>query len=178
MPRTNIVLVGFMGSGKSSIGRIVAGRLGFLFVDTDLVISQRAGMEISQIFAREGEDGFRARETEAIESLGDLNRCVIATGGGAVLREKNRALLRELGFVVCLAASEEVIFERVARNTRRPLLQTENPRATVSQMLAARQPFYEQAAEVIVDTSALAHSQSADAVIAAARTAFSWQAPA
>ena len=81
MPRTNIVLVGFMGSGKSSIGRIVAGRMGFLFVDTDLVISQRAGMEISQIFAREGEDGFRDRETEAIESLGDLDRCVIATGG-------------------------------------------------------------------------------------------------
>ena len=85
-PRTNIVLVGFMGSGKSSIGRIVAGRLGFLFVDTDLVISQRAGMEISAIFAKEGEDGFRDRETEAIESLGDLDRCVIATGGGAVLR--------------------------------------------------------------------------------------------
>ena len=176
--RTNIVLVGFMGSGKSSIGRIVAGRMCFQFVDTDLVISQRAGMEIPAIFAREGEDGFRDLETAAIESLGHLNRSVIATGGGAVLREKNRALLRELGFVVCLAASEKVIFERVARNTRRPLLQTEDPRATVSQLLASRQPFYMQAAQFTVDTSALAHSQSADAVIAAARAAFSWQAPA
>ena len=173
--RTNIVLIGFMGSGKSSIGRLVAGRMGFQFVDTDALIVQRAGMPIPQIFAESGEESFREQETAAIESLGPLSRCVIATGGGAVLREKNRALLRALGFVVLLTASEETIFRRVARNTKRPLLQTENPRETVAQMLAARREVYEAAAEHIVDTTHFTHKQSADAVIAAARRAFAWK---
>lgn len=172
----NLVLVGFMGSGKSSIGRLVAGRLGFQFFDTDAVIVKRAQMEISEIFQRDGEEAFRAMETAAIESLLPLRRCVIATGGGAVLRERNRALLRELGFVVLLTASEEVIFERVSRNTRRPLLQTPNPRETVSRLLAERQPCYAAAAHWTLDTSHLSHAQAAEAVIAEARVAFAWQA--
>lgn len=104
-----------MGSGKSSIGRLIAGRLGFIFVDTDALVTQRAGLEI-------------------------------ATGGGIVLRERNRELLRELGLVV-LTANEEVIYERVSRNTKRPLLQTENPRETLSRLLAARDPLYAAAAQ-------------------------------
>lgn len=112
-PRQNIVLIGFMGSGKSSIGRLIAGRLGFIFVDTDALVTQRAGLEI-------------------------------ATGGGIVLRERNR----ELGLVVLLTANEEVIYERVSsRNTMRPLLQTENPRETLSRLLAARDPLYAAAAQ-------------------------------
>jgi shikimate kinase len=173
--RTNIVLIGFMGSGKSSIGRMVAKRMGFQFVDTDKVIVERAGMAIPAIFAQEGEERFRDLETAAIESLAHCSRCVIATGGGAVLRERNRALLRELGFVVLLSASEDVLFERVSRNTSRPLLQTENPRETLARMLAARREVYEATAECVVDTSRFAHRQSADAVIAAARRAFSWK---
>jgi shikimate kinase len=175
MLRTNIVLIGFMGSGKSSIGRIVAGRMGFQFMDTDTLVAQRVGKDIPAIFAEQGEEGFRDLETATIESLAHLSRCVISTGGGAVLRERNREFLRELGFVVCLTASEEVIFERVSRNTKRPLLQTENPRETAAKLLAARRPLYEDAAELIVDTTEYSHKQSAEAVILAARRAFGWK---
>jgi shikimate kinase len=115
-PRQNIALIGFIGSGKSSIGRLIAGRLGFIFVDTDALVTQRAGLEI-------------------------------ATGGGIVLRERNHELLRELGLVVLLTANEEVIYERVSRNTKRPLLQTENPRETLSRLQAARDPLYAAAAQ-------------------------------
>ena len=115
-PRQNIALIGFIGSGKSSIGRLIAGRLGFIFVDTDALVTQRAGLEI-------------------------------ATGGGIVLRERNHELLRELDLVVLLTANEEVIYERVSRNTMRPLLQTENPRETLSRLLAARDPLYAAAAQ-------------------------------
>ncbi len=173
--RTNIVLIGFMGSGKSSIGRLVAQKLGFQFVDTDTLVVERSGLEIAAIFARDGEEHFRELETAVLESLAPWNRSVMATGGGIILREQNRTLLRELGFVVWLAASENVIFERVSRNTRRPLLQTENPRETVAKLFGARRALYEEAAQFTLDTSALSHAEAAEAVIAEARRAFSWQ---
>ena len=171
---TNIVLIGFMGSGKSSIGRLVAGRLGFQFMDTDALLVERDGREIAEIFAQDGEARFRDLESSVLESLNARNRCVISTGGGVILREENRALLRGLGFTVWLTASEDVIFDRVSRNTKRPLLHTANPRATVTQLLAARRPLYEAAAQFTVDTTTLAHAAAADAVIAEARRAFSW----
>jgi shikimate kinase len=178
MPRRpNVVLVGFMGTGKSSAGRIVANKLGFQYVDTDQLVSQRAGMEISQIFGEHGEEHFRELEASALESLAHLDRCVIATGGGIVLREANRAALRNLGFVVGLTAGEAVIFERVSRNSRRPLLQTEDPRATVREMLATRQPLYEAAAELTIDSSRRSSNEVADLIVAAARRAFAWQTP-
>ncbi len=177
-PRQNIVLIGFMGSGKTSIGRLIAGRLGFQFVDTDALLVQRTGIEIPEIFRLEGEEHFRDLETGVLESLTHLQRCVISTGGGVVLRERNRELLRELGFVVLLTASEEVIFERVSRNSKRPLLQTPNPRETVAGLLAARQPAYAAAAKFTIDNTTLSHAQTADAVIAEARRAFAWQSGA
>ncbi len=146
--RQNIVLIGFMGSGKSSIGRLIARQFGFQFVDTDAVIAERAGVEIAGIFEREGEEHFRALETAALESLLLLQRCVIATGGGVVLRERNRELLRELG---------------------------SDPRETVAKLLVERQPCYEAAAQWTLDTSRLSHGQAAAAVIAEARRAFAWQ---
>ena len=152
----------------------MAGRLGFQFVDTDQIIVARAGMPISQIFAKHGEEHFRDLETAALESLGQQRRCVIATGGGVVMKERNRALLKALGFVVWLTASEEVIFSRVSRNDKRPLLQTEDPRRTIRELLAARGPLYESAAEFTLDTSEFSHDEAADAVIAAARRAFAW----
>ncbi len=173
--RQNIVLVGFMGTGKSSIGRLIAGRLGFVFVDTDALVVERAGREIAEIFASEGEEHFREMETAVLASLAHLERRVIATGGGIVLRERNRELMRELGLVVRLTASEDVIYERVARNTKRPLLQTENPRATLSALLAAREPMYAAAAQWTLDTTTMAHGAAAEAVIAEARRAFAWQ---
>ncbi len=176
--RTNIVLIGFMGSGKSSIGRLVAQRLGFQFIDTDALIVERARVEISEIFAQQGEAAFRDLESSTLESLAHYQRCVISTGGGIVLREKNRDLLRGLGLVVWLTASEEVIYERVSRNTKRPLLQTANPRATIAELFAARRAVYEQAAEVTIDSSYLSREQAADEVIAAARRAFAWESEA
>lgn len=172
--RTNIVLIGFMGSGKSSIGRLLAAKLGFQLVDTDRIIIDREGVEIGEIFARHGEPHFRDLETAALRSIAHLNRCVIATGGGIVGREENRELLRGLGFVVWLTASEEVIFERVSRNTRRPLLQTANPRETVTRLLAERRPLYEAAAAFTIDSTSLAHAEVAEAIIAEARRAFAW----
>ncbi len=171
---SNIVLIGFMGSGKSSIGRRVAAHFGFQFVDTDALLVAREGRAIAEIFAGEGEARFRDLETSVLKSLGVRERCVISTGGGVILRDENRALLRGLGLTVWLTASEDVIFERVSRTNKRPLLHTANPRETVTQLLAARRPLYEAAAQFTVDTTTLTHAAAADAVIAEARRAFSW----
>ena len=160
----NVVLVGFMGSGKSSVGRLVARTLQSRFVDTDRLVVDRAGMEIRDIFANHGEAFFRGEETRALRSLLGGRRLVVATGGGIVTIPENLAALKELGFVVWLTASEEMIWERVSRNTRRPLLHTENPRETVHNMLEARNPLYESAAQMKVDTTTLTHAQVAERI--------------
>lgn len=172
--RNNIVLIGFMGSGKTSVGRLVAQRLGFQFIDTDALVVERVGMQISEIFARHGEPWFRDQETAALRSLCILNRAVVSTGGGVILREENREVLRELGLVVWLTASEDTIFERVSRNKKRPLLQTDDPRRTVHDLLEQRRPLYEGAAQFTLDSTQLGHDAAAESVIAKARQAFSW----
>jgi shikimate kinase len=172
--RENIVLVGFMGSGKSSIGRSIAKRLGYRFLDSDQVVIERARRPIAQIFAEEGEDKFRDLETSALASLREVEHCVIATGGGAVLRESNRRLLRELGFVACLKASEEVIFRRVSRTNKRPLLRTENPRETLHKLLTERQAAYEETAQFTLDTTNLTQPEAAETIMEEARRAFLW----
>lgn len=164
-----------MGSGKTSIGRLVAKKLGFQFVDTDAVVVERAGMPVAEIFAGPGEGWFRDQETAALESMEIYNRSVISTGGGIVLRKENRTLLQGLGFVVWLTASEETIFDRVSRNKRRPLLQTADPRKTVQDLLAQREEFYRSVSRFALDTTLLSHEQAAEAVIAEARRAFAWQ---
>jgi len=174
-PHTNLVLIGFMGSGKSSLGRLVARELGFQFIDTDALVVERAGFDIPTIFALHGEEHFRELETSVLQSLTHLSRCVISTGGGAVLREENRPILRQIGFVVLLTASEEVLFERVSRNKKRPLLHTENPRATVSQILADRRPIYEAAAQCVIDTTNLNRTEAMEALLARTREAFGWE---
>ena len=170
----NLVLVGFMGSGKSSVGRLAAKALGFQFTDTDQIVVERAGRQISDIFATDGEAAFRALETEAIASLAHMAGYVVSTGGGAVLSEHNRQALRALGFVVCLTASEDILFERVARNSKRPLLQTENPRATLSKLIRERAALYEAAAHHTLDTSLLQQTAAVEALVTAARHAFAW----
>lgn len=168
-----IILIGFMGSGKSSVGRLVAKKLGCIFRDTDQLVVRKTGMEIAELFAKKGEAFFRLEEMAALRSLADESYCVVATGGGIVTVEENRKLLGELGFVVFLKANEETIFERVSRNQKRPLLHTADPRKTLHDLLETRLPFYESAAHFTVDTSALSHSEIADEIIAAARD-FSW----
>jgi shikimate kinase len=173
--RENLILVGVMGTGKSSIGRQVARRLGFQFLDTDQLIVEREGAAVTDIFKKLGEAAFRALETRTLESLEHLTRCVIATGGGIVMREENREILRRLGFVVGLTASPDVVFQRVSRNNKRPLLHTDDPRETVHRLLAERAEAYKCAAQFTVDTSALTQPEAAALIVAEARKAFSWQ---
>lgn len=167
---SNLVLVGFMGSGKSSIGRILALKLGRPLIDTDAMVVEAAGMQITEIFAKHGEDAFRRYESQVLGWLLERNTqpMVIATGGGIVTQPENLPLLHQLGFVVGLTATEEVLFDRVSRNKNRPLLHTPNPRETLSQLLALRAPLYDAAADFIVETSAKSHAQVADEIIAEA----------
>ena len=173
MPRDNIILIGFMGSGKSSIGHLIQTQTARRFVDTDQMIVKSTGREISELFKTEGESAFRDRERLALESLHDEKHLVVATGGGIVTRRENIPLLRELGFVVWLTADEEAIFDRVSRNNRRPLLQTPDPRATISNLLTERNPLYEQAAQFKIDTSDLQLTRIAETICAAAGNHFS-----
>ena len=163
----NVVLVGFMGSGKSSVGRLVARALRGRFVDTDRLVVDRAGREITEIFAEEGETWFREEESRALRSLLGGRRMVVATGGGIVTVPGNVPVLKELGFVVWLTASDETIWERVSRNKKRPLLHTENPRETVRALLEKRNPLYEAVADLKVDTSELTHAEVAARIGAA-----------
>lgn len=168
----NLVLIGFMGAGKSSVAREITKLTGREFVDTDRIIIQRAGATIPEIFAREGEARFRALENEALESLAGSRQLVIATGGGIVERPENAATLRAMGCVIWLTASDDVLFARVSRNPRRPLLQTADPRATLAEISARRRPLYAACAHRSVDTSERTHAQAAAAVLAAAQDYF------
>ncbi len=156
------MLVGFMGSGKSSVGRLLARTLQGRFVDTDRLVVELAGREITEIFATEGEASFRRLESRALISLRGQGGLVVATGGGIVTVPENIGTLKELGIVVWLTAGEHVIWERVSRNKKRPLLHTANPRATVTELLAKRNPHYEEAADLKVDTTELTHAEVAE----------------
>ena len=154
-PKNNIVLIGFMGSGKTTVGMELAKRLGMNFLDTDAYIEQQAGKKISQIFAEEGEEYFRKLETEVLEHLRDtVANTVFSTGGGMPLRKENARLLKEIGCVYYLTAVSSVIYDRVKENTDRPLLQGENPYETICKLMKQRGPLYEAAADMIIDTNA------------------------
>jgi shikimate kinase len=148
----NVVLIGLMGSGKSTIGRLVAHSLGFEFVDTDHLISEAAHRNIPQIFAAEGEAGFRKRETEALRSLAGKQGHVIATGGGIVTVPENLPLLRQLGFVVWLNADPSTLYHRTAHSHDRPLLRNADPEGTLRELLEKRGPLYEQLADMTITT--------------------------
>ena len=160
-----IVLIGFMGSGKSSAGRILERKTGWPRFDTDEMISARFGRPIGEIFAEFGEEKFRDAETEALKQLSTATPAVFVTGGGIVLRAGNIELLRRMGTIVHLEADEEALFRRVSRRTTRPLLQTENPRATLGELLRVRLPLYRQVADVHVDTSGMTHEEVAEEVM-------------
>lgn len=149
----HLVLVGFMGTGKTAIGKRVARSLSLPFIDTDQKIEEQAGKTIPQIFAEEGETGFRHRESTMIRSVVEGPTAVIATGGGALLRRENLENLRKRGLLICLTAQPEVILERVKRNLNRPLLaNTNNLLQRITELLEARRSAYAQA-DFIIDTS-------------------------
>ena len=173
-PPKNIVLVGFMGSGKSTVGRELHQRLGYPLVDMDQVIEQRAGKPITAIFAEDGEEKFRDMETLLLKELHDpsASRRIISTGGGVIGREANRALLRQLGYVVWLHAPTAVILDRTAKNRDRPLLQTEDPAVRVEALLTERKPLYAEVAHLKVDTAGLDCRELATGILESARYFF------
>lgn len=147
----NLALVGFMGSGKSTVGRMVAGRLRFDFVDTDELIEARAHKSIGEIFAQDGEPVFREYERTIVAGLAALTRTVMATGGGLVAHPDNLASLKQHALVICLWATAETIWERVRHQPHRPLLQVPDPTARIRQLLEEREPLYAQA-DVMIRT--------------------------
>jgi shikimate kinase len=169
-PRTpprarNIVLVGFMATGKTTLGRMLARKAGFTFVDMDKKIEEASGMAIPKIFEVEGEHGFRARESAVLRELAGSDRHVIATGGGVVTRPENLPLLRDLGFVVWLHTRKKIIFDRVMRNPHRPLLRTADPYATIKTMVEARKPLYKAVADLKVKTCDLSQSEAVGGIL-------------
>lgn len=147
-----IVLVGPMGAGKSTIGKVLAGLIQVPFFDSDRVIEDRTGADIPWIFDMEGEVGFRQRESAVLEDLLAQQSGVIATGGGIVMAEKNRQLLKESGTVVYLTASIDQLVERTYKDKKRPLLQVADPEAKIRELIELRDPLYREVADVIIAT--------------------------
>ena len=147
----NLTLIGFMGAGKSSVGRLAAEQLHFDYLDTDELIQTRTGRTISEIFAKDGEPAFRKLEQQLVTELAARKRTVISTGGGLPTNPVNLASLKTHSLVVCLWASPEKIWERVKNQTHRPLLNNPNPRLKIQELLAVREPFYRQA-DVLINT--------------------------
>lgn len=147
----NIALVGFMGTGKSSVGRLLAEHLHFGFLDTDDHIESRAGKTIAAIFSDDGEAAFRQWERDIVSELSSRKRMVISTGGGVGANEANLASLKAHALVVCLWASPAKIWERIRGQSHRPLLQEADPAEKIRQLLAAREPYYKQA-DVLLNT--------------------------
>lgn len=152
----NIYLIGPMGAGKTTIGRQLAKVLKRPFYDSDKVIEQKTGVDISTIFEFEDEQGFRKREQKVIQELTQINEIVLATGGGAIVTEENREYLKHKGFVVYLQCSVKRLLERTRKDTQRPLLQTENPRQRIEQLLDQRQTYYFACADLTIHTENLA----------------------
>jgi shikimate kinase len=154
-----------MGTGKSSIGQLLAQRNGWRKFDTDELVAAKFDLPITEIFARLGEERFRDAETSVLRELPRERGSIVVTGGGTVLRAGNVHLLQEIGTIVCLTAEEETLSERLACRQNRPLLQTPDPRATMKKLLRSRGTIYRDAADIVIDTSDLTHEEVADEVM-------------
>ena len=164
----NIVLCGFMGCGKSTVGKLLATRRGMRFVDMDTYIEEQAGCSVAAIFEKDGETAFRAQEHDACVTLGSQENLVIATGGGAVLRADNVAALSVNGTIVFLDVSEQTVLSRLQNDTTRPLLQRDDKEAAVHALMQQRAPLYRAAAQITVNADG-----DADTVATAIETALS-----
>lgn len=149
----NLILVGMMGSGKTTMGRALAKHLGKVFVDSDEEIIKRTGVTVPHIFDIEGESGFRLRETAAIRDLVGRDNMVLATGGGAVLEEQNRVMLQQNGIVIYLKANVHDLWQRTRHDRNRPLLQTKDPYAKLTELFKQRDPLYQQVSDIVVQSS-------------------------
>ena len=148
----NLILVGMMGSGKTTMGRALARHLGKDFVDSDEEIIKRTGVTVPHIFDIEGEAGFRLREAAAIHDLAGRDNMVLATGGGAVLSEQNRAMLQQNGIVIYLKANVHDLWQRTRHDRNRPLLQTDDPHARLNELFRQRDPLYQQVSDIVVQS--------------------------
>lgn len=149
----NIILIGPMGAGKTTIGRQIAKVFSYDFYDSDREIEERTGASIPLIFDLEGEEGFRKREQNIITYLCTKQHIVLATGGGAILRKTNQDSLKRSGIVVYLSADIDDLLERTAKDKNRPLLQADNPKAILKKILIEREPIYRQLADIILTTN-------------------------
>lgn len=161
-----LVLVGMMGAGKTTVGRRIAARLGRQFIDSDEEIERAAQMTIPEIFAQRGEDEFRAGEMRVIARLLKEKDIVLATGGGAFVNAETRALVKADAISVWLKADADVLFERVSRRSNRPLLKTENPRATLEKLIADRYPIYAEAAVTVMSRDVPQDTVASDVIAA------------
>ena len=165
MKSGNIILIGAMGAGKSTVGRKLARRLDMTFYDSDRVIEEKTGVDIATIFEYEGEEGFRKHEENAIAELCQLEAIVLATGGGAVLSRRNREALSAAGTVFYLQATVDALFERVRNDSNRPLLKTTDRRRTLAELLQQREPLYLEAADRTITTGQRGTSWIADEIV-------------
>lgn len=159
----NIILTGYMGSGKTTVGKCLAQLADYTFVDTDELIERQQQRSVREIFDTDGEQAFRDMETALLKKLtADKNEhLVISTGGGMPVREENRPLLSRLGRVVYLKAGPQTIYDRIKEDTARPLLQCANPMEKIKEMLAVRGPIYEKTASVVIEVDELSPSDAA-----------------
>ena len=154
MNNTNIFLIGPMGAGKTTIGKQLARQLKWDFYDSDRVIEEKTGVDVSLIFEKEGEEGFRLREEKVINDLTQLKNIVLATGGGAVLRQKNRTNLINRGTIIYLSSTISDLVHRTSKDKKRPLLHgTESPKTVITQLIKEREPVYSEMADHIINTS-------------------------
>ena len=164
----NIILVGPMGSGKTTIGRKLSASLSLDFFDSDHEIIDKTGVSIDHIFDVEGEKGFRARESEAIKNLCNMTNVIIATGGGSVLLEENRKLMMQAGLVVYLSSSVDQILRRTAKSKSRPLLEkSNNRRKTITDIVQARDPLYKEVAKLVINTNGKKLNEVIDEIVKA-----------
>ena len=161
--KENVLLIGFMGAGKTTVGKKLSYKLRVPVEDTDKLIERRAGKTITEIFASEGEEAFRQMETEELVEISKRKyRRIFSVGGGTPVREQNRALLKKCGKVVYLRVKPETVWERVKEDTTRPLLQCEDPLAKIRDLMEARKEAYESCADLIVDVDEMSAEECAE----------------
>ncbi|MBQ2675794.1 MAG: shikimate kinase [Clostridia bacterium] len=161
----NIILSGFMGSGKTTVSKILSDKLSMDFIDLDELITEQNNMSVSEIFEKFGEKTFREFENNAVKSMCDKQNIIIATGGGTLLNADNSALLKKIGTVVFLDVSVDTVIRRLENDTTRPLLQSKNKKNAIEEMLMGRMPIYRAAADVVVDANNDDPSITADEII-------------
>lgn len=164
--KNNIVLIGFMGCGKTTVGQVLAEQLTYAFLDTDLYIEEKEGMPITDIFKEKGEDYFRNLETSSLKELVDqAEKSVVSSGGGLPLRPENAKLLQKLGFVIYLKVEKETVLERLQGDTTRPLLQCEDPAKKVEELLEYRNPIYEVGAHLVLSVDEKSVEEIAEEIV-------------